>query len=398
MHGWFRNHVLAIFPIGLIGVLVAGLSLLAIPAAALSLPTSCNDSANEVLWCGAATPQQIEADYTNGDGHNSAASIQNIYSAFNISSADINNMQTTAVAGSVTKSGDVIVNGNVVATNALTAGRESIPGSTTKTYNGTTFYERPPSVSFLANSLTAFVVMSGRYFDFAILSSCGNPVVATTIAPPPTTPPPSPNYTIVKTVAAGGSNQFSSDVQVAPNTVVTYKVVVSSTGTGDVTNLVVKDTMPNDDIYNPNSFSINLNPEPDTEANSFFAGGLTIGTLTPGSSDTFLYSATVGANDNNTNCTNETLPNVTSMQASNLPTESSTAVVSIECPPPTKPSTPSSVVPTSTTPTITPASSTTVPTQLVNTGPGNTIGIFIGVSLISAVGCSIFLRRKLIQK
>lgn len=392
--GWIQKYVLSIVPIGLTAILVTGLGLFAIPVAALTLSTSCNDALNEVIWCGAATPGQVAADYTNGDGHNSAASIQNIYSAFSITSANISNMQTNAVAGTVTKSGDVIVNGNIVATNALTAGRQSIPGSTVKTYNGTTFYERPPSVSFLSNSLDAFVVMSAGRFDFAILSSCGNPVVGTATPPPP--PTTSPNYTILKTVAVKGSNQFSSDVQVSPNSVVVYKVVVSSTGTAGVTNLIVKDTMPNDDTYNPSSFSINSQAEPDTEASSFFGSGLSLGTLPAGSSDTFLYSATVGANDNNANCVNETLPNVSSMQASNLPAESSTATVSIECtPPPIQKTPPPVVVTTVTSPPSTP--STPVSTQLVNTGPGNTIGVFVGVSLAGAAGYSLLLRRKYIR-
>jgi len=315
-------------------------------------------------------------------------------------------MPSTAVAGSVTKSGDVLVNGNIVATNALTAGRQSIPGSTTKTYNGTTFYERPPSVSFLVDSLSAFVVMTGNHFDFAILSSCGNPVVgvATTPLPTPTpTPTPvptSPNYTITKTVSYSGSNQFSSDVQVAPNTLVIYKIVVSSTGTAAVNNLVVKDTMPNDDTYNPNTFSINLSPASTSQANSFFNGGLDIGQLAPGSSDTFMYTAIAGADDNNPNCTNQTLPNVASIQANSLPAESATAVVSLECPTPTP--APTTTSPPSTTPTITTTSTTPtpVPTQLVNTGPGDadTIAIFIGVSFVGSVGYGVYLRRKSITK
>ncbi len=395
MLNWFKRQEFVIIPVGLMMVLVIGLSVFTIPVAALNLPTSCNDATNEVLWCGAATPQQVEADYIGGDGHNSAISIQNIYSAFDISSADINSMQATAVAGSVTKSGNVIVNGNIVATNALTAGRQSIPGSTAETYNGTTFYERPPSVSFLADSLTAFVVMTGNHFDFAILSSCGNPVVGTATTPLPTPVPTSPNYTITKTVSYSGSNQFLSDVQVAPNTLVIYKIVVTSTGTATVNNLVVKDTMPNDDTYNPNTFSINLSPASTSDANSFFNGGLDIGELAPGASDTFMYTAIAGANDNNPNCTNQTLPNVASIQANNLPEESSTAVVSLECPTPT----PTTTSPSSTTPPTVTTTSTTptpTPTQLVNTGPGDadTIAIFIGVSIVGAIGYGIYLRRK----
>jgi outer membrane biosynthesis protein TonB len=71
------------------------------------------------------------------------------------------------------------------------------------------FYQRPPSVSFQMDALPAFVSMKDGRFQFAILASCGNAVMATprvvaskprpaapavqpTPAPSPTPPPAAP--------------------------------------------------------------------------------------------------------------------------------------------------------------------------------------------------------------
>lgn len=149
--------------------------------------SAVNCDANAVIYCGALTVPVLQTKYAD------SPSTQVIYSAFGISAPDITNLTTTAVAGVVTKSGEVIVNGQVVATNALTAGRENIAGSTPETVSGVTFYERPPSVSFLSNELDAFVAMnSTNQFMFAILASCGNPVIASPVAPPATPAPPAP--------------------------------------------------------------------------------------------------------------------------------------------------------------------------------------------------------------
>lgn len=383
-----RKQIL--LPVTLMAVLGLGIAVFVRPAFALTLPTSCNDAPNEVIWCGAATPQQVVSDYTRGDGHNSAASIQNIYSFFGINSADISALPQTAVAGTVTKSGDVIVNGQTVATNALTGGREYIQGSTREDVNGTIFYVRPPSVSFLDNSLDAFVVMNNGKFAFAILSSCGNAVSATPVPSPTPTPTPVPNYTIEKQVEVTGSNDFSSEVQVKPDTDVTYQITINSTGNATVQNLVVWDTLPSDDTYDTNSLTLNGSSLSATQAAQFFDGGLTLPDLAPGSQDVLQFSATVGANVNNSNCVNETLPNTAYMQATGLSQEKSTATVSVECtptPPPTPTPTPT---PPATTTTV-----TTTPAALPSTGPGNVIGAFIGFSVAAGSGYALFMRRRI---
>lgn len=161
-----------------------------------------NCDANAVIAGGAATVSNLQNDYNNGAScvsngitySNKNYSIQDIYHAFGMGPSDISAMSSDAHEGYVTRSGDVYVGSALVATNAITAGRENIPGSTQHHYGATTFYERPPSVGFApgVTQLTAMVIMQNGVFQHAIFHSCGNPVNGTPTTKPPTPPPPKP--------------------------------------------------------------------------------------------------------------------------------------------------------------------------------------------------------------
>ncbi len=158
-----------------------GLSVIIMP---ISVQAAPNCDANAIIWCGATTQADLMKAISSGDGHNSAANIAGIYSQNSIQTSQI----TNTVNGTVTKSGNVIVNGKVVATDAQSVGRQNMPGSTAQ---GTVFI-RPTSVSFASDNLEAFVLMQNNQFVWAIIKACGNPVLAkpvvavvTRTAPPP---------------------------------------------------------------------------------------------------------------------------------------------------------------------------------------------------------------------
>lgn len=179
----------------LIGVVAVAVSLL-LPVAASAETQNCDS--NAVIWCGVTDVSMLQNRYAKGDGHNSAVSIQHIYAWFGISGSAISAMSSDTVNGSVTKSGNVFVGNRLVATNALTGGRQNIPGSTQESWGGTNFWIRKPSVSFLDNSLSAFVVIKNGQFQFAVIKSCGNAVKAAPVKrpTPTTTPPPIPTMTV----------------------------------------------------------------------------------------------------------------------------------------------------------------------------------------------------------
>lgn len=172
-----------------VGVMVLLLGFGLSTAGAVSINTSQDCDSNAVISCGISDSSQLlQAAKPSG--------IACLYEHFGISSQDLNNFNSQAAAGIVTRSGEVIVNGKVVAKDALTAGRQNMAGSTRFACNNHGFFIREPNVSFASSALPAFVVMRDGQFAFAIIASCGNPVMAT-----PTTAP-TPQKTVTKTAPA----------------------------------------------------------------------------------------------------------------------------------------------------------------------------------------------------
>jgi hypothetical protein len=182
-------------------------------AAALTVNSQrdCDDYA--VIYCGALTTLEIQKRYSN-DG------VDDIYGHFGITGTDIDAIAKTAVAGVVHDDGTVTVGQTTVATNAVTAARKNINGSATVTSGSTTFYVRPVKVSFAQKAAPAYVVMEAGVFKYAIVASCGNPIIATPVPaipiptpPAPTTPTPTPPVVPQTPVA-----QPASSVTDLPNT------------------------------------------------------------------------------------------------------------------------------------------------------------------------------------
>jgi hypothetical protein len=200
----------------------AGLSSVRAQNITVSTPRDCDS--NAVVFCGASSVNQLINKFHGGDGRNSASSIQNIFSWFGVSAADVdslNNAGVHVVAGSVGRSGNVRDGaGHLVAAGAITGGRQDIAGSSRASRGSTVFFVRPPSVSFVSNSLPAFVVMKGGQFQFAIIASCGNVVKAHPRAAPAPAPAPKPSFKINKTVSANGSG-FQKSVTVRAGSTVT---------------------------------------------------------------------------------------------------------------------------------------------------------------------------------
>jgi len=161
--------------ISVAGILMLLLSLVSSPTAnALNIggPSDCDR--NAVVRCGVHSTGALKHAY------NSKAYVRGVYAEFDITRADMANLHATTVAGYVTKDGKVFVSGksHPVATNAVTGGRQHMPGSSKVNHGGAIFYKRPPSVSFRSGSLPAFVSMKNGRFQFAVIASCGNAVSA----------------------------------------------------------------------------------------------------------------------------------------------------------------------------------------------------------------------------
>jgi hypothetical protein len=182
-----QNHPVKTFAIGLCVSLALAIAAGVGPVYAdnVSFNSKPNCDSNAILRCGAMNVTELQQKYSTD------TKAQSVYTWYNIGSADIANLGSTAVAGSVTKAGNVEVNGKVVATNAISAGYHNMKNSTAATSNGVTFYNSAPGTSFLSERIDAYVILnSNKQFVSAVLASCGNPVKATNVVPAPAPTPP----------------------------------------------------------------------------------------------------------------------------------------------------------------------------------------------------------------
>lgn len=291
---------------------------------------------NAVVYCGAGSVNQFIHKYNNGDGLNRSGGIKNIFNHFGINQSEVQNMNKSSThveRGKVSKSGDVYdANGKLIATNAITAGREYMPGSTKVTRNGTTFYTRPSSASFLSNTLDAYIVKVNGQFSFAILAACGNPVKAKPTTPPKPQPKPEPNYDVVKEVKVKGTNNFTHYVKVKSGTHVIYSVTVRSTGKAAAKNVVVRDQLPAHVRYVDGTLKRD-GKVLTGQANRFFSNGIVAEHIAPGTVKHYTFEAIVGPNDKPENCKNDKLTNVARIKAPGLPEKGSNAVVHKSCKP-----------------------------------------------------------------
>ena len=103
-----------------IGIILATIMvLIGVGGRALAADGPRDCEANSIIWCGAQTKAELINKIHNGDGHNVAANIQAIFRDRGITDAEI----LMAVDGQVNNQGDVLVNGQLVATGAKSIGR-----------------------------------------------------------------------------------------------------------------------------------------------------------------------------------------------------------------------------------------------------------------------------------
>jgi hypothetical protein len=173
----FRKSFLATLAVLLLSILAPISS--AADNVSLAGPSDCD--ANAIIRCGVHSTNDLMTKY-QADSY-----VRAVYRHFGISQADMNDLLTTNVAGRVTRTGKVYITSqaSAVATGAMTGGRQNMPGSTKVSTASGPFFMRPPSVSFQESSLPAFVSMKNGQFQFAVIASCGNAVMATPKAAPP---------------------------------------------------------------------------------------------------------------------------------------------------------------------------------------------------------------------
>ncbi len=257
---------------------------------------------------------------------------------------------------------------------AVVSGGATIQGYdfTVKSANGTLLAAPVVNTSALSASTNITASTAGAYSAvLSVRTSVGAKTSATcetNFTVPEKPVPPVPSVKITKTVDGQKSEQ------VAVGQTFTYQVVITNDGKVDLTNAAVTDKpQTNITLLQASVGTI------DTASNTW---SYTIPSLKIGDSTTVTMTANVptyvDGNLVNTAC-------VTAPQVNPGAPLCDTATVTV--PPPVTPPTPPTPV--------TPVTPTPAPTELVNTGAGNTIGVFAVVVIASSLGYRIVLSRKL---
>lgn len=166
-------------------LLSAAVSLTGLNSRASAVVDNTPDCDNvAIIRCGAFTPAALREKAAQGD-------VPRVFNAFGISQNDLNGQ---FVNGIVWRDGRVTVDGKVVATDAMTAGR-NFGGTPIPNTDGAGKY---PTSKFATEGQTAFVRMTNGRFDFAVLKTCGNPVSA---KPKQLEQPPKPEFECVRLTA-----------------------------------------------------------------------------------------------------------------------------------------------------------------------------------------------------
>lgn len=157
--------------IGAGALLVASLAI--VPAFSASQPRDFNG--NAIMYGGAYSITELtnKAEKGTGQPHQGPGELNSFYTKLGMSPNYFDEMTN----GTVYKDGRVVVAGKVVASKVYSAGRHDIDSSTRDNSFSYPIYWRHPSVSFVSDSIPAFVYMNyDGTMAFAVLKACGNPI------------------------------------------------------------------------------------------------------------------------------------------------------------------------------------------------------------------------------
>lgn len=358
--------------VGVISTLVLTTASLMAFAPAPSVLAAQDCDSNAVIYCGVTSISDLSVKYNQNQGGN----LQAIFSHFGISGgAYFSDMQN----GRVTKSGDVYVGSKLVATGAVTTGRQNMPGSTK--IPGIEAYQRPPSVSFRSNSLDAYVKIVNGSFASAVIKSCGNPVRANPVpkpTPPPVQPPrpqplppkpvpSSPSLHIKKDVRLKRNTPWQKSVTADPGNNLEYRIKVTNTGDTDLQDVKIWDSLPNEVSFNDTA----LNGTPGVESfkiSDLVGKGIRVSSLKIGDEIEIIFTVTVRSQ---TDACKFPFKNFAFVSATGVPENNDYALASV-CQPP--PPSGGEIAPP-------PAS----PPPLPSTGAGGAVATFSIVSILGFV-------------
>jgi uncharacterized repeat protein (TIGR01451 family) len=262
------------------------------------------------------TVSELQGDARQGD-------VPTVFANFGISHNELDGF----VDGVVWKDGRVTLgtkgNGQLVATNAVTAGRWNNPTSDMTKIPNTDRAYRMSTSHFVDDGQIAFIKMVNGKFSFAVIKTCGNPVTAKA------TSTEKPNLTVSKDVRTTANPNYGQTVTVKPGEHVAYRVTGTNAGNTTLQNVTFRDALPSGINFVMTNGHAKLNGQFITNN---LADGMTVGTLKPGDKFVLEYEVATNPTESRSEACSTGLTNRAYVMATGLPERSDTAVVKVCAP------------------------------------------------------------------
>lgn len=146
-------------------------------------------SGNSIIKCGELSPSAFINQVKKNDDNNGHHDLQAIYANFGLVPSDYQKFVDHAEMGTDYRNGNIVVDGQTVATNSWSIGRYANyqgSGYFKKVIDGKTYYGNYNDKAFGANvqSIPVMVMFNSKgVMQFAVMTACGNPAPGKTVTP-----------------------------------------------------------------------------------------------------------------------------------------------------------------------------------------------------------------------
>jgi hypothetical protein len=147
-------------------------------------------SSNAIIYCGADGSSAFISKVKDGNSGNGHHDLATVYAHYGLEPGDYDRFVRSARAGTLYRDGRLVVDGRTVTqANTNTIGRNASAqgsGYFTQNINGTNYYGNSSGATFASgtDSISAMVLFNAKgAVQFAVLTSCGNPIGNTPINP-----------------------------------------------------------------------------------------------------------------------------------------------------------------------------------------------------------------------
>jgi hypothetical protein len=204
---------------------------------------------NALIKCGFGTAGDFINKVNANDSGNGHQDLQMIYSYYGLSGSDYSNFASHAVAGDALANGNIVVNGQVVATGAKSIGRLASyqgPGYFKQVIGNTSYYGNDNGKTFASGttSIPVFVLFDDNgNMQFAVMKSCGNVTFGNKVNTGASC------SALNKTPVAGKLNTYSFTASAAATGNASIKTYVYDFGDGTPTKTMTDGSVPVEHTY-----------------------------------------------------------------------------------------------------------------------------------------------------